>query len=198
MRMNRRQSMHPTPLSAMRRHLGFGSFLLLLVSMTGCRFYGYPGGGALTLKEIEEVGEQTAQDLLQALVEIEVLRQLALRNEALALYVARYEAILEAHQQAVLTFKRWKDQVAAHPSDYRRANRTLGAMTAHREALLQQYAYVAWAVAQQLDPTLGAHTYVSVGPRFFFYVLPPQYARQRNERVLPPLQVMRYLATQLT
>jgi len=112
--------------------------------------------------------------------------------------VAQYEAILEAHQQAVLEFEHWKEQVAAHPGDYRRANRTLGAITAHHEALLQQYADVAWAVAQHVNPALLARTYTSSGPRFFFYVVPPQYARQLNEQAVPPLQVVRYLATQLS
>ncbi|ACY48862.1 hypothetical protein [Rhodothermus marinus] len=182
----------------MKRYPGLIGLLVVLVSVAGCRFYGYPGGVALTLAQIEAASEQVAQDLEQALAELEALRLLARRDETLAPYVAQYEAILEAHQQAVLEFEHWKEQVAAHPGDYRRANRTLGAITARHEALLQQYADVAWAVAQHVNPALLARAYTSSGPRFFFYVVPPQYARQVNEQAVPPLQVVRYLAAQLS
>ncbi len=182
----------------MTRYVGLGGLLLVLVSVTGCQFYGYPGGVAQTLTQIEAASEQAARDLEQALAEIETLRLLARRYEVLVPYVAKYEAVLGAHQRAVLKFEYWAANVAAHPDDYRLANRTLGAITALHEALLQQYAAVAWAVVRHVAPALQARAPVSAGPRFFFYVLPPQYARQLNERTIPPLQVVRYLAARLS
>ncbi len=182
----------------MKQLLGLGGLLMLLVSVAGCQFYGYPGGVTLTLAQIEAANEQVAQDIEQAVAELEVLRLLARRDETLASYVAQYEAVLEAHQQAVLEFEHWKEQVAAHPDDYRQANQTLGAITARHEALLQQYADIAWTVVQHVNPALLARSYTSAGPRFFFYVLPPQYARQVNAQAILPLQVVRYLASQVS
>lgn len=181
----------------MKRYLGLFGLLVALISTSGCRFYGYPGGVAQTLMQIEAASEQAAQDLEQALAEIETLRRMARQEEALAPYVAQYETILKAHQRAVLEFEHWKEEVVNHPDDYRRANRTLGAITARHEALLQQYTEVAWAVARRVNPALQVQAPVSVGPRFFFHVLPPQYIRLVNEQAISPLQVVRYLAAQL-
>lgn len=173
----------------------YGAGLVLGLMLAGCRFYGYPEGVSLTLQQIEALNEQAAAALQEALAEAEALRLLLDRYPELSSYQAQYEAILQAHQKALVTFGQWAQAVKAHPKDYRRAQRTLSAISANLTALEDQYAKVAWSVAQHVGTTQRISA-VSVGPRYFFAVVPPQYARLQNVQANSPLYLLRKLVQQ--
>jgi len=170
--------------------------LVLGLVLSGCRFYGYPEGVSLTLQQIEALNEQATAMLQEALAEAEALRLLMDRYPELSPYQAQYEAVLQAHQKMLFTFGQWMQAVKAHPKDYRRAQRTLGAISANLAVLTDHYAHVAEAVAQHVETSQQVATGVSVGPRYFFAVLPPQYARLQNVKTTPPLQRLRKLVQQ--